>query len=112
MEHAMDDASPVTEVTDFDPDVLREKYRQERDKRLRADGENQYVELAGRFARYAEADPYADPNFRRSPLTDEVDVVIIGGGFSGMLAAARCKEAGLTDIRLIEAGGDFGGTWY
>jgi cyclohexanone monooxygenase len=107
----MDDASPV-EVTDFDPDVLRDKYRQERDKRLRADGENQYVELAGRFARYAEADPYADPNFSRPPLTDEVDVVIIGGGFSGMLAAARCKEAGLTDIRLIEAGGDFGGTWY
>ena len=107
----MDDASPV-ERTDFDPDALREKYRLERDKRLRADGENQYVELAGRFARYAEADPYADPNFSRSPLTDEVDVVIIGGGFSGMLAAARCKEAGLTDIRLIEAGGDFGGTWY
>ncbi len=46
------------------------------------------------------------------PLSDEVEVVIVGGGFSGMLAAARCKEAGLTDIRLIEAGGDFGGTWY
>jgi len=108
----MDDASPVTVRTDLDPDVLREKYRLERDKRLRADGEAQYVELSGPFARYAEADPYADPDFTRAPLTDEVDVVIIGGGFSGMLAAARCKEAGLTDIRLIEAGGDFGGTWY
>ncbi len=108
----MDDGSQTGAVTDFDPDALREKYRQERDKRVRADGEDQYVELAGRFARYADTDPYADPNFSRAPLTDEVDVVIIGGGFSGMLAAARCKEAGLNDIRLIEAGGDFGGTWY
>ncbi len=108
----MDDGSQIGAVTDFDPDALREKYRQERDKRVRADGEDQYVELAGRFARYADTDPYADPNFSRDPLTDEVDVVIIGGGFSGMLAAARCKEAGLNDIRLIEAGGDFGGTWY
>jgi cyclohexanone monooxygenase len=109
----MDDAAPVkTTELDFDPDALRDKYRQERDKRLRQDGEDQYVELAGRFARYAEADPYADPNFKRNPLTDEVDVVIIGGGFSGMLAAARLKEARIKDIRLIEAGGDFGGTWY
>ena len=108
----MDDASPVIEMADFDPDSLREKYRLERDKRLRQDGEDQYLELAGQFARYAEADPYADPNFTRAPLSDAVDVVIVGGGFSGMLAAARCKEAGLTDIRLIEAGGDFGGTWY
>ena len=105
----MDDASPNA---DFDADALRRKYREERDKRLRSDGEDQYVELAGRFARYAETDPYADPNFTREPLTDAVDVVIIGGGFSGMLAAARLKEAGVTDIRLIEADGDFGGTWY
>ena len=108
----MDDGSRSAAVTDFDPDALREKYRQERDKRIRSDGEDQYVELSGQFARYAEADPYADPDFTRAPLTDEVDVVIIGGGFSGMLAAARLKEAGITDIRLIEAGGDFGGTWY
>jgi cyclohexanone monooxygenase len=108
----MDDATPLGDPTAFDPDRLREKYRQERDKRLRTDGEDQYVELAGAFARFAEADPHADPNFTRPALTDEIDVVIIGGGFSGMLAAARCKEAGLTDIRLIEAGGDFGGTWY
>jgi cyclohexanone monooxygenase len=108
----MDDGSRLDMATDFDPEALREKYRRERDKRLRADGEDQYVELAGRFARYADTDPYADPEFTRDPLTDEVDVVIIGGGFSGMLAAARCKEAGLNDIRLIEAGGDFGGTWY
>ena len=109
----MDDASPAKDpVLDFDPDALREKYRQERDKRLRADGEAQYVEVSGPFARYAEEDPYADPDFTRAPLTDDVEVVIIGGGFSGLLAAARLREAGVNDFRIVEAGGDFGGTWY
>jgi cyclohexanone monooxygenase len=97
---------------DFDPDALREKYRQERDKRLREDGERQYVELSGEFARFAESDPYVEPGFTRAPITDEIEVAVIGGGFSGMLAGARLKEAGVTDVRIIEAGGDFGGTWY
>jgi cyclohexanone monooxygenase len=109
----MDDAGSAQDpILDFDPDALRERYRQERDKRLRADGEAQYIELAGDFARYAEEDPYADPNFTRAPLSDEVEVAIIGGGFSGLLAAARLREAGVDDFRIIEAGGDFGGTWY
>jgi cyclohexanone monooxygenase len=109
----MDDASqPADPVLDFDPDALREKYRRERDKRIRADGEAQYIELAGDFARYAEDDPYADPTFTRAPLSDEVEVAIIGGGFSGLLAGARLREAGVEDIRIIEAGADFGGTWY
>jgi len=96
----------------FDPDALRERYRQERDKRLRSDGEAQYRELAGDLARYAEEDPYADPTFERPALDDEIEVAIIGGGFSGMLAAARLREAGVDGFRIIEAGGDFGGTWY
>ena len=96
----------------FDPDALRDRYRQERDKRLRPDGEAQYLELTGDLARYAQDDPYADPTFTRAPLDDEVEVAIIGGGFSGMLAAARLREAGVDGFRIIEAGGDFGGTWY
>ncbi len=109
----MDDASPIADpALDFDPDALRDKYRQERDKRLRRDGEAQYIEVAGAFARFAEDDPYADPAFTREPLTDEIEIAVIGGGFSGLLAAARLREAGLDDFRIIEAGGDFGGTWY
>jgi cation diffusion facilitator CzcD-associated flavoprotein CzcO len=95
----------------LDPDALREKYRAERDKRLRADANDQYVEVKGDFARYVD-DPYVAPGFTRAPLTDEVEVVVIGGGFGGLLAAARLREAGIDDIRLIEKGGDFGGTWY
>ena len=95
----------------FDPDALRAKYQAERDKRLRPEGNAQYVEVSGEFAHFVD-DPYVEPGFTREPLTDEIDIVIIGGGFGGLLAGARFREAGLTDIRIIEAGGDFGGTWY
>ena len=97
---------------DFDPAALREKYRSERDKRVRDDGEDQYVETASEFARYADDDPSADPEFDRPPLDLEIDVAVIGGGFSGLMTAARLKERGITDFRIIESGGDFGGTWY
>ena len=96
----------------FDPDALRAKYEHERVKRLREDGVDQYIELSGYFARYAEEDPYVEPGFTRDPVTDEIDVAIIGGGFSGLLAGARLSDLGVTDFRIIEAGGDFGGTWY
>ena len=96
---------------DFDPDVLRTRYRQERDQRLRSDGNDQYQEVAGDFSHYID-DPYVEPGFTRAPLHDEVEVLIIGGGFGGLLAGARLREAGIKDIRIIEKGGDFGGTWY
>ena len=56
--------------------------------------------------------PTSSPDSTREPLTDEVDVAVIGGGFGGLLAGARLREAGVEDIRMIEKGGDFGGTWY
>jgi len=97
-------------TTTFDPDALRDKYRLERDKRLRADGNEQYIEIAGRFAHYLE-DPYVAP-VERGPLFDTTEVIVIGGGFGGLLAAARLREAGIESLRVVEKGGDFGGTWY
>jgi cation diffusion facilitator CzcD-associated flavoprotein CzcO len=94
----------------FDPDALRERYRAERDKRLRADGNEQYVAVDGEFAHYLD-DPYTEP-FEREPRFDEVEVVVIGGGFGGLLAGARLRDAGIDDLLLIEKGGDVGGTWY
>jgi len=103
----------ATEPADlgFDPDSLRARYRAERDKRLRADANDQYLEVAGAYAHFVE-DPYVAPGFTRAPLFDEVEVVVIGGGFGGLLAGARLREAGVESLRLIEKGGDFGGTWY
>ena len=97
---------------DFDPGALREKYRVERDKRIREDGEDQYIEAASEFAHYAHDDPYADPDFDRDAHDLEIDVAVIGAGFSGLMAGARLKERGITNFRIIESGGDFGGTWY
>jgi len=95
----------------FDPEALRARYRAERDKRLRADANDQYLNMAGAFAHYID-DPYVAPGFSRAPLEDEVGVAVIGGGFGGLLAGARLRDAGIDDLRLIEKGGDFGGTWY
>ncbi len=102
-------AEPST--INFDPDELGKKYRLERDKRLRQDGNEQYQEVSGEFSYFVE-DPYLDEEIEREPLEDEVEVLIVGGGFGGMLAAARLREAGIDDFRIIEKGGDFGGTWY
>ena len=95
----------------FDADALRTKYREEREKRLRPDGNDQYVEVTGEFSHYLD-DPYVEPGFSREPLTDEVEVVVIGGGFGGLLVAARLREVGVEGIRMIDSAGDFGGTWY
>jgi cation diffusion facilitator CzcD-associated flavoprotein CzcO len=94
----------------LDADALRAKYRAERDKRLRADGIAQYVEAKGALARF-EDDPFSAP-LTRAPLHDEVDVALIGGGFGGLLAGARLRQLGVASVRIIEKGGDIGGTWY
>ena len=89
---------------------VRARYRAERDKRLRPDGNDQYVEVAGSFAHFVD-DPYVE-RVEREPLTDDVTVAFIGGGFAGLVTGARLKEAGIEQVRLIEKGGDVGGTWY
>ncbi|MEU5170758.1 flavin-containing monooxygenase [Streptomyces mutomycini] len=95
----------------FGLEELRLKYRAERDRRIRPDGSAQYRRTAGEFG-YYDADPHAGPDLAREPLRDQVDAVIVGGGFGGLLAAARLRQAGVRSIRVIEKGGDFGGTWY
>ena len=99
-----------TENFNFDPDQLRDKYRQERDKRLRADGNDQYKEVEGDFKYFVE-DPYTEKVEKNSENLI-TEVAIIGGGFGGILAASRLRMSGIDDFKIIEKGGDFGGTWY
>src|SRR5882724_9061782 len=96
-------------VTSLDKEALRRKYAEERDKRLRPDGNDQYLRLTGELAHYLD-DPYT-PWTERAARTDHRTVVCVGGGFAGLVVAARLREAGV-DVRIIEKGGGFGGTWY
>lgn len=95
----------------LDVDALRRRYAEERARRLRADGIAQYVEMTGAFARFAE-DPWVDGDVAREPLTDEVDVAVIGAGFGGLLTGARLRQLGVRSVRLIDRAADVGGTWY
>jgi cation diffusion facilitator CzcD-associated flavoprotein CzcO len=101
---------PGTSRKPIDKEALRRKYLEERDKRLRPDGNRQYLRLEGQLAHYLD-DPYT-PRVERAPKTDHVTFAFIGGGFAGLVTGARLKEAGVDDVRIIEKGGDFGGTWY
>jgi len=102
---------PTPAELGFDPAELRQRYAMERTKRLRADGNNQYQEVTGSYEHY-NVDPYVDPGFTRPAIKEELDALVLGGGFGGLLAAARLQEAGISNIRIIEKAGDFGGTWY
>jgi cation diffusion facilitator CzcD-associated flavoprotein CzcO len=97
-------------LTEREREVLRKRYREERDKRVRPDGVAQYVEPTGRFAHLRE-DPYVE-RLEREPLTDHVGLLMVGGGFAGLCVGARLREAGIDDFRILEGGGDFGGVWY
>jgi cyclohexanone monooxygenase len=94
----------------IDLETLRTKYREERDKRLRRDGIDQYIEIGGEFSYFAE-DPYVE-RVERTPITRACEVAIVGAGFGGILTAVKLKDAGIDDVLMIEKGGDFGGTWY
>ena len=100
----------MTTLTANDREQLRLKYREERDKRLRPDGNDQYIEPRGKFAHFLD-DPYT-PKAEREPRRQDVTLAFVGGGFAGLATCARLKQAGIDDVLIIEGGGDFGGVWY
>lgn len=95
----------------IDIPALREKYRTERDRRVTKTGQEQYVRLTGEFQDVYSTDPHK-PVEPRDPISEELDVLILGGGFGGLLAAYHLKQQGVTDFRNIDHAGDFGGVWY
>ncbi|WP_055629409.1 flavin-containing monooxygenase [Streptomyces hirsutus] len=103
--------SPYQAPSREELDALRQRYRSERERRVRPDGAAQYQAPEAEFGYYA-ADPYAGEVVEREPLRDTVDVAVVGGGFGGILAGARMRQQGVESVRVVETGGDFGGTWY
>ncbi|WP_104161032.1 NAD(P)/FAD-dependent oxidoreductase [Arthrobacter sp. ZGTC212] len=94
----------------LDVDALRARYKAERDRRIRPDGAAQYQPATGTFGYYA-TDPYTERR-ERAPLNDAVEVLVIGGGFGGLLTGVRLRQAGIESLRMLDEAGDFGGTWY
>lgn len=95
-------------------DDVKRKFAEERDARLayRPEGTAQFTsDLDGKLNQYA-IDPFSGEAEAREPISDQVEVLFIGGGFSALLTSARLREKGLESIRIVERGGDVGGTWY
>lgn len=106
-----DTCGPTRTPDDVDIDAMREKYAHERAKRVRPEGSAQYLEVKDDFADFADVDPHT-PLTPRAPIDADLEVAILGGGIAGLLAGAYLTKAGVEDIHVIEAGGDFGGVWY
>ena len=45
-------------------------------------------------------------------MTESVDVLIIGAGFSGLCMAIQLREAGIDSFLILEKGEQLGGTWW
>ncbi len=103
--------APTRTPVDVDIPSLREKYRVEREKRLRKDGQTQYFRPTGEVAANYAADPHK-PVEPRQPIVEDIDVVILGAGWGGILAAYHLTQAGVTNFRNVDTAGDFGGVWY
>ncbi|KAF2662350.1 FAD/NAD(P)-binding domain-containing protein [Lophiostoma macrostomum CBS 122681] len=98
---------------------VNDRYNEERAKRLRNDGNNQYLEpsLSKDFQFFID-DPWADPATVKDLETMFPDhsckLLILGAGWGGLLYAIRMLDVGFQpeDIRIIDTAGGFGGTWY
>jgi cyclohexanone monooxygenase len=96
---------------EIDVEAVQRKYEVERAKRLRGISYDRYPELKGKFANF-DRDPYADPGFTRDPVVEKVDVLVVGGGLAGLMTGVRLRQQGVRNLRMLDKGGDFGGTWY
>ena len=108
----INETSPgLPSLDDIDIPALKKKYEYERDRRIRNEGQQQYVQPKAEFAEAYEGDPYT-PLTEREPVSEEREVVVLGGGWSGILAGAQLRKAGIEDFRVIDHAGDFAGVWY
>ena len=98
-------------VDRIDIPALREKYAAEKAKRLRREGQAQYVKLSGDVAPDYATDPHK-PVLPRDPIHEELDALVIGAGWGGIKASYYLTKEGVSNFRNIDTAGDFGGVWY
>ena len=103
--------TPLRDAHELDIPAIKSRYRAERDKRVRRDSGDQYVRPVDEFAETYAHDPHM-PRAERAPVVEDLEVAVLGGGWTGLLAGYHLAQAGLSDFRHIEHGGDFGGVWY
>lgn len=92
-----------------DAEQLARKYAEERDKRIRSRGSQQYVAID--IGSDVEADPFTKTE-PREPIKKDTEIAVIGGGFAGLLTAIHLAKAGFDDVTVIDKAADYGGTWY
>lgn len=95
---------------DFDPEHLRERSAVDKQKRIRPDQLAQFQGLSD-VLEVDDSDPFSEP-IHREPVTEELDTLVLGGGFGGTTAGAYLAQNEVSNSRIVEYGGDFGGTWY
>lgn len=119
---SQENAASLTPNEDVDPNTakMKARYEEERKKRLRDDGNAQFIEIAKspQYQHFGD-DPWVDPTAGQPPLQEKFpdnrcEMLIIGAGWGGIQNAIRMIEAGIpaADIRIIDPAGGFGGTWY
>ncbi|MBM9469042.1 flavin-containing monooxygenase [Nakamurella leprariae] len=101
----------MQDTAELTPEQAREKYREERAKRIRADGLDQYLHLEGDLAKFGQ-DPWAEGDGARDPMQTTVDAVIIGAGIGALQMAVNMRRVGLDRVMMIDKASDVGGTWY
>ncbi|MGB5756811.1 MAG: NAD(P)/FAD-dependent oxidoreductase [Acidimicrobiales bacterium] len=84
------------------------RYREFKEARR---GAADYMAMEGDFSRYLDDVYSADP-VEREALTDQCEILVVGAGFAGLMLWYKLREAGFSDVRFCEKGGDVGGTWY
>lgn len=99
-------------------DEMRQRYEQEKNKRLRDDGEAQFIDIrkSSTWRHYLD-DPWIRSDVSKDPSLksgNRCKYLVVGIGFAGILDAVRLIESGIDveDIRLIDKADGFGGTWY